>query len=74
VCTGGSPCGTAALGCLPPTLEPRATEHIADIIDLTQRLLDKGFAYAVDGTACLVYLTASQGAISSRNEGPKCVG
>ncbi|MDC8448162.1 MAG: cysteine--tRNA ligase [Nitrospira sp.] len=31
------------------TEEPRATEHIADIIQLTERLVAKGLAYTVDG-------------------------
>ena len=38
-----------ALGCLPPTMEPRATQHIGDIIDMTERLIEKGHAYPVDG-------------------------
>ncbi|MDF0650428.1 MAG: cysteine--tRNA ligase [Nitrospira sp.] len=37
------------LGIRAVTEEPRATEHIADIIQLTERLVTKGFAYAVDG-------------------------
>ena len=28
---------------------PQATEHIAEIIEITQGLIDKGFAYAVGG-------------------------
>ena len=32
-----------------PTHEPRATENIPQIIALVQKLLDKGFAYPVDG-------------------------
>jgi len=39
----------AALGILPPTQEPRATEAIADIIALIQTLLDKGYAYVGTG-------------------------
>jgi cysteinyl-tRNA synthetase len=39
----------AALGCLPPTVEPRATEHIAEMIAVMQKLIDKGHAYAADG-------------------------
>lgn len=35
----------AALNILPPTQEPRATEFIAEMIQLIQILLDKGFAY-----------------------------
>ena len=36
----------AALGCLPPTLEPRATDHIAPMIAIMERLIAKGHAYA----------------------------
>jgi len=36
---------TAALGVLPPDKEPRATEHIAQIIDLINRLLTNKLAY-----------------------------
>jgi cysteinyl-tRNA synthetase len=32
-----------------PTHEPRATENIPQIIALVQKLLDKGFAYTMDG-------------------------
>ncbi|MFN8545735.1 MAG: cysteine--tRNA ligase [Candidatus Binatia bacterium] len=35
------------LGCLPPTHEPRATTHIADMIALIERLVAAGFAYPV---------------------------
>jgi cysteinyl-tRNA synthetase len=38
-----------ALGCLSPTIEPRATAHIADMIALVQELEKKGLAYVVDG-------------------------
>ncbi len=38
-----------ALGCLPPSAEPRATEHIGEIIALIERLIAKGHAYAADG-------------------------
>ena len=34
-----------ALGCLPPDEEPRATRSISAIIDMIQRLIDKGYAY-----------------------------
>lgn len=30
-------------------VEPKATEHIQEIIDITKGLLDRGYAYAVDG-------------------------
>jgi cysteinyl-tRNA synthetase len=35
----------AALGCLPPTVEPRATEHIAEMKNLIERLVQSGHAY-----------------------------
>src|SRR5262249_40866139 len=35
----------AALGCLPPTIEPRATEHIDEMRLIIERLLQGGFAY-----------------------------
>ncbi len=38
-----------ALGIRPATVHPKATEHIQDIIDLIQRLVDNGHAYAVNG-------------------------
>ena len=40
----------ALLNILPADVMPRATEHIAEMISLTSRLLDKGLAYEVDGT------------------------
>ncbi len=33
------------LGCLKPTKEPKATEHISQMIDIIQRLLNLGVAY-----------------------------
>lgn len=37
----------AALGIRPADLYPKATEHIPAMIELTQRLIDRGHAYAV---------------------------
>lgn len=37
-----------ALGLLPPTQEPRATEHIDTMINMIQTLVDKGYAYWMD--------------------------
>jgi cysteinyl-tRNA synthetase len=39
---------TAALGVLPPSEEPRATASMAEIIDMVQKLVDKGHAYLAD--------------------------
>ena len=38
-----------ALGCLEPTVQPRATEHIAEMIAMNETLIRKGHAYAADG-------------------------
>ncbi|MGB7041045.1 MAG: cysteine--tRNA ligase [Xanthobacteraceae bacterium] len=38
----------AALGCLPPTVEPRATEHIAEMRTLIERLIASGNAYVAE--------------------------
>ena len=41
----------AALGCLPPTYEPRATGHIPEMLELIAALVDAGHAYpAADGS------------------------
>jgi cysteinyl-tRNA synthetase len=37
------------LGVKPASKEPKATEHIQDIIGITQTLIKKGFAYLIDG-------------------------
>ncbi len=36
----------AILGCLPPTIEPRATGHVPEMIVLMRRLIESGHAYA----------------------------
>ncbi|HWV41096.1 cysteine--tRNA ligase [Pseudorhodoplanes sp.] len=38
----------AALGCLPPNVEPRATEHIGEMKTLIERLVASGHAYVAD--------------------------
>ncbi|MGA4540754.1 cysteine--tRNA ligase [Uniformispora flossi] len=37
------------LGCLRPTIEPRATGHVPEMIELMQRLITTGHAYPSDG-------------------------
>ena len=34
-----------SLNCLKPTIEPKATEHIKEMIEMTSSLIQKGFAY-----------------------------
>ncbi len=38
-----------AIGIERPVYEPKATEHIAEIINIVKTLIDKGYAYEVDG-------------------------
>ena len=38
-----------ALGCLPPTLEPRATDFIPQMISTIEKIIANGHAYAVEG-------------------------
>lgn len=40
---------TTAVNIEPATMHPRATENIPEIIGFVQTLIDKGYAYAVDG-------------------------
>ncbi len=39
----------AALGALPPDVEPRATDHIPQMIEMMHRLIEAGHAYEADG-------------------------
>jgi len=39
----------AALNAKAPSIEPRATEHIAEMIEMIERLIEYGHAYAADG-------------------------
>ena len=39
----------AAIGAAPPSSEPRATAHIPQMIEMIQRLIDEGHAYAAEG-------------------------
>lgn len=58
----------AALGVENPTITPRATDHIGDMIDLIGILVAKGFAYAIEGD---VYFAVDRfreyGGLSGRN-------
>nr|WP_255567792.1 cysteine--tRNA ligase [Corynebacterium sp. TAE3-ERU16] len=37
------------LGVRPPSLEPRATGHVTEMVDYMQRIIDAGHGYAADG-------------------------
>lgn len=58
----------AALGVLTPDLEPRVTEHIPEILDMVERLIARGHAYAVEGHVLFhVPSFSNYGALSGRN-------
>jgi cysteinyl-tRNA synthetase len=58
----------AALGVLPPDVEPRATQHIDDMIAMIQALIDAGHAYEADGHVLFdVDSYADYGALSKRD-------
>ncbi len=42
--------GYDALGCLPPTYEPRATGHITEMVEMMRGLIERGHAYEADGS------------------------
>ncbi|MEY9214102.1 cysteine--tRNA ligase [Thermobifida halotolerans] len=48
------------LGCLPPTVEPRATGHVPEMVELMRRLVERGHAYAAeDGSGDVYFDVAS---------------
>jgi cysteinyl-tRNA synthetase len=57
-----------SLNCLTPTKEPKATNHINEMVEMTKSLIDKKFAYEVDGH---VYFSVSSfkeyGRLSNKN-------
>jgi len=58
----------AALGCLPPDVEPRATEHIEEMKTLIERLVAAGCAYvAEDHVLFEVKKMADYGRLSKRS-------
>ncbi|PZS26187.1 MAG: cysteine--tRNA ligase [Pseudonocardiales bacterium] len=56
------------LGCRPPTVEPRATGHVPEMVALMQRLVDAGHAYAAEGDVYFdVRSFPTYGALSGRD-------
>ena len=59
------------LNCLPPSIEPRATGHIIEQIEMIKKIIKNGFAYVINGS---VYLDVTKydekygyGLLSGRN-------
>jgi cysteinyl-tRNA synthetase len=58
----------ASLGNLPPDIEPKATEHIDDMLATIQKLIQNGFAYEKNGNVFFsVRKFASYGKLSGKN-------
>ncbi len=51
----------AALGIRVPTVLPKATEHIPEMIAMTERLIERGHAYVVDTGSVYFDVTSFQG-------------
>ena len=58
----------AALGALPPDEEPRATEHIPEMITVIERLIESGHAYEAQGHVLFAVKTdPDYGSLSGRS-------
>ncbi|MDJ0937898.1 MAG: cysteine--tRNA ligase [Kiloniellales bacterium] len=58
----------AALGALPPSIEPRATDHIPQMVAMIETLIAKGHAYAAEGHVLFnVPSMADYGQLSGRD-------
>ena len=57
-----------SLNCLKPTVEPKATGHIKEMVEMTKSLIEKNFAYEAEGH---VYFSVSSfknyGSLSNKN-------
>lgn len=63
------------LNCLAPTYEPRVTSHIPEIIDVIKTLIDKGYAYVVDGSVYFhIAAFPAYGALSKQTRDELCAG
>ncbi len=58
----------AVLGVLPPDIEPRATRHVDEMIEMIAELIEKGFAYEAEGHVLFdVETDEHYGRLSKRN-------
>lgn len=57
-----------ALGVIPPDIEPRATEHIGDMVEMIEKLIERGLAYERNGNVYFSVKTLEgYGKLSGRN-------
>ena len=62
----------AALGALPPTIEPRATQHIGEMVAMIQALIANGHAYEAQGHVLFaVHTDAHYGHLSHQTQDRK---
>ena len=56
------------LGCLPPSLEPRATQHVDDMLRLTEKVLENGHGYVTSSgdVYCTSHTVPGYGKLSRR--------
>ncbi|HET8725919.1 MAG TPA: cysteine--tRNA ligase, partial [Alphaproteobacteria bacterium] len=65
----------AAIGALPPDVEPRATEHIPEMVAIIERLIDRGHAYEAEGHVLFnVPSMPDYGRLSGRNRDDQIAG
>ena len=65
----------AMLGVLPPDVQPKATEHIQEMIDQIDQLIERGHAYAEQGHVLFHVLSdPSYGALSGRSRDEQIAG
>jgi cysteinyl-tRNA synthetase len=58
----------AALGALPPDIEPRATEYVREMVAMTEKLIASGHAYAAEGHVLFAIASMSDyGRLSRRS-------
>ena len=59
-----------ALGVAPPDVEPRVTDHIPAIVDMIERLIAGGHAYAAEGHVLFSVASFSSVALLPRLPSP----
>ena len=65
----------AALGCLSPDVEPRATEHMPEMIAMISALIERGHAYESENHVCFsVPSFDDYGAVSGRDHNARKAG
>ena len=65
----------ATLGVIPPDVQPKATEHIGEMITQIEQLIQRGHAYGAEGHVLFhVPSNPSYGALSGRSRDEQVAG